>query len=59
MKATLNDRYSISVGQLSDEISSHWIKCIDGPVAKVADQDLVAERPKVSAGESGDSPRRV
>src|SRR5277367_249218 len=58
MKRWVHDRVTDAILELTDKVSRVGVKCADGPIGDVADQNIVAEWAEVGA-RLGDSPRSI
>src|SRR5947208_12931386 len=54
----IRDDVAVAIVDFAEKSSSSRVKCVDGSIAEVANQDVIAEGPEVGAGLS-DSPRSV
>lgn len=49
-QARVGDYLSIGILELSNEVSGCRVECVDGAVAEVSDQNVIAERAEIGAG---------
>jgi hypothetical protein len=50
MNSGIDDQIAITIFDLACEVPGDRVKCIDGSIANIANEDVIAEGPEVGTG---------